>query len=122
MTVPTKTGRSKKDKETFCPVEVTLALIAGKWKVMIIYYLMQGTQRFNQLQREMNGITHRTLSQQLRELEADGLVIRKDYGEIPPRVDYSLSPLGKTLKPVLLAMQLWGEKHSAKGAGARKRV
>ncbi len=122
MTAPPKTGRSKKDKNVFCPVEVTLALIAGKWKVMIIYCLMQGTQRFNQLQREMNGITHRTLSQQLRELEEDGLVIRKDYGEIPPRVDYSLSPLGKTLKPVLMAMQAWGEKHSPKAAEARKRL
>lgn len=116
------TQRPKKQKELFCPVEATLDMVAGKWKVMIIYYLLQGTRRFNQLQRELQGVTHRTLTQQLRELAQDGLVIRTDYREIPPRVEYSLSPLGKTLKPVLKAMQNWGEKHSGKAAAARTRV
>ncbi|MDY0008177.1 MAG: helix-turn-helix domain-containing protein [Bdellovibrionales bacterium] len=115
-----KSGGAGKDlgkdngKSVFCPVEVTLGLLAGKWKVMIIYYLLEGTRRFNHLQRDMHGITHRTLSQQLKEMEQDGLVLRKDYGEIPPRVEYSLSPLGKSLAPVLAAMHLWGERHHKK--------
>lgn len=97
-------------KEVFCPVKTTLGLIAGKWKVMIIYYLLDGTKRFNQLQRDLGGITHRTLSKQLKEMEDDKLVVRTDYREIPPRVDYSLSPLGLSLKTVLSAMHLWGEE------------
>lgn len=110
-------------KEVFCPVETTLSLIAGKWKVMIVYYLLKGDKRFNQLQRDLNGITHRTLSKQLKEMEENGLIIRTDYGEIPPRVEYSLSRLGQSLEPVLEAMHKWGERldrHSkAKKAAAR---
>ena len=98
-------------KQIFCPVETTLSLLSGKWKVMIIYYLLKGTARFNQLQRDLGNITHRTLSKQLKEMEEDGLVIRTDYGEIPPRVEYALSPLGQSLSPVLKAMHTWGEKH-----------
>lgn len=98
-------------KQVFCPVEVTLEVIAGRWKVMAIHQLLEGPKRFNQLQRELKGVTHRTLTKQLREMEESGLVIRKDYGEIPPKVEYSLSPLGKSLKPILMAMHEWGEKH-----------
>ncbi|HEU4838163.1 MAG TPA: helix-turn-helix domain-containing protein [Micavibrio sp.] len=98
-------------KQVFCPVEVTLEAISGRWKVMVIHQLLEGAKRFNQLQRELKGVTHRTLTKQLREMEERGLVIRKDYGEIPPRVEYSLSPLGKSLSPVLTAMHEWGEKH-----------
>jgi DNA-binding HxlR family transcriptional regulator len=98
-------------KQVFCPVEVTLEAIAGRWKVMVIHQLLEGPKRFNQLQRELKGVTHRTLTKQLREMEGRGLVIRKDYGEIPPRVEYSLSPLGKSLSPVLAAMHEWGKKH-----------
>lgn len=98
-------------KPAFCPVEKTLALIAGKWKVMIIYYLLQDTKRFNQLQRDLGGITHRSLSKQLKEMEDDGLVIRTDYGEIPPRVEYSLSPLGESFRDVLQSMHIWAESH-----------
>lgn len=98
-------------KPAFCPVEKTLALIAGKWKVMIIYYLLQDTKRFNQLQRDLGGITHRSLSKQLKEMEDDGLVIRTDYGEIPPRVEYSLSPLGESFRDVLQSMHIWAENH-----------
>ena len=103
----------------FCPVETTLGVIAGKWKVMIIYYLLQGTRRFNQLQRELGGISHRTLTKQLREMESQGIVLRKDYGEIPPRVEYSLSPLGASLKNILLEMHEWGEKHGGGIAPAK---
>lgn len=101
-------------KEVFCPVEITLAAIAGRWKVMAIHQLLEGPKRFNQLQRELKGVTHRTLTKQLREMEECGLVIRKDYGEIPPRVDYSLSTLGKSLKPILMAMDEWGRKNAKK--------
>jgi len=73
--------------------------------------LLEGTKRFNQLQRELGGITHRTLTKQLRELEDWGLVHRTDYQEIPPRVEYRLSTLGISLEPVLLAMHTWGERY-----------
>ena len=97
-------------KEFSCSVEVTLNMISGRWKVLIIHQLLEGSKRFNQLQRELRGITQRTLTKQLREMEAHNLIIRKDYNEIPPRVDYSLSPLGLSLKPVLLAMHEWGNQ------------
>ncbi|GJL62548.1 MAG: transcriptional regulator [Nitrospirales bacterium] len=101
-------------KDVFCPVEVTLDAIAGRWKVLIIHQLLEGTKRFNQLQRELGGITHRTLTKQLRELEGWGLIARKDYREIPPRVEYRLSALGQSLEGVLLAMHAWGESYGQK--------
>ncbi len=103
-------------KGVFCPVEVTMGLIAGRWKVMAIHQLIEGPKRFNQLQRELRGVTHRSLAKQLREMESDGLVNRHDFQEIPPRVEYSLSPLGKSLKPVLMAMHAWGETYGKKKA------
>ncbi len=104
-------------KNVSCPVELTLSVIAGRWKVMIIHQLLEGTKRFNQLQRELSGITHRTLAKQLREMEETGLVQRHDYKEIPPRVDYRLTPLGMSLKDVLFAMHDWAEKHGHKISG-----
>lgn len=104
-------------KNVTCPVELTLSVIAGRWKILIIHQLLAGQKRFNQLQRELGGITHRTLSQQLKEMEEDGLVIRKDYGEIPPRVEYSLSPLGHSLRPILQAMEDWAVTHGDKIRG-----
>ncbi len=101
-------------KQVSCPVEVTLGVIAGRWKVMIIHQLLEGTKRFNQLHRELTGITHRTLAKQLREMEQTGLVARRDYQEIPPRVDYRLTPFGLTLKDILMAMQVWAERHGHK--------
>ncbi len=96
-----------------CPAETTLTFLSGKWRPMVIYYLLQGTRRFNQLQRELGDVTHRTLSKTLKEMEADGLILRKDYGEIPPRVDYSLTEKGRSLSPVLEALHVWAEKHEA---------
>jgi DNA-binding HxlR family transcriptional regulator len=96
-------------KEACCYVEVTLKMIGGRWKVLIIHRLLNGTMRFNQLQRNLAGITHRTLSRQLREMEADQLIIRNNFNEIPPRVEYSLSPLGYSLKTILFAMDEWGK-------------
>ncbi len=101
-------------KQVSCPVEVTLEAITGRWKVMTIHQLLEGTKRFNQLQRELKGVTHRTLTKQLREMEEQGIIIRKDFKEIPPRVEYSLSPLGKSLKPILMAMHEWGEDNAGK--------
>jgi DNA-binding HxlR family transcriptional regulator len=98
-------------KDVGCPTETTLDLIAGRWKVLVIYWLLQGTRRFNQLQRELGGVTHRTLARQLRELEADGLVERRDFAQNPPRVEYALTPLGRSLEPVLMAMHAWAEQH-----------
>ena len=104
----------KTAKKSSCPSEITLEVISGRWKMMVIYWLLQGERRFNQLQRDLGGITHRTLAKQLREMEADGLVERHDYGEIPPRVEYTLTPLGHSLKPVLMAMQDWALKQNGK--------
>lgn len=94
-----------------CPAEITLTLIAGRWKLMVIYWLMQGSRRFNELQRDLGAITHRTLSRTLKEMEQDGLVRRHDHGTIPPRVDYSLTAKGKALAPILTAMQDWAVAH-----------
>ncbi len=98
-------------KNISCPVELTLAIMAGRWKVMIIHQLLLGPRRFNQLQRELGGITHRTLTKNLREMEAKNLLIRKVYQEIPPHVEYRLSPLGISLKPILTAMHEWSEEY-----------
>ena len=90
----------------------TTSITEGKYKLPILYCLqLDGPTRYNELQRKMETATFRSLSKALKELEADGLIIRKDYGEIPPRVEYSLSDRGKTLEPVLDAFCLWGQEH-----------
>mgnify|MGYP001792970058 CR=1 FL=1 len=91
-----------------CPVEGALEQIAGKWKGLIIYHLMDDTLRFNQLKRRVGTVTQRSLTKQLRELEADGIVDRKVYAVVPPRVDYSLTTKGESLRGVILALRLWG--------------
>ena len=94
-----------------CPIMATIAMISDKWKVLIICKLRKGTLRFNELKRELKGVTQRVLTHQLRELEADGLVTRKIYAEVPPRVEYSLTKLGKTLVPVLERLEDWAKEH-----------
>ncbi|MBD2776496.1 winged helix-turn-helix transcriptional regulator [Iningainema tapete] len=94
-----------------CEVETTLRVIGGRWKVLIIRELMAGVKRFGELQRALNGITQKMLTQQLRELEEDGIIHREIYPQIPPKVEYSLTPLGESLKPILYAMHEWGVKH-----------
>jgi DNA-binding HxlR family transcriptional regulator len=96
-----------------CPAETALDLLAGKWRPMIIFWLLEGPLRFNELQRRLGGITHRTLSKTLKEMEAAGLVARTDYGEIPPRVDYTLTAAGESLRPVLEAMETWARTRAA---------
>jgi DNA-binding HxlR family transcriptional regulator len=93
------------------PVNTTLDVIGGKWKPLIMWFLNQKTMRFNELTREIAGVTQKMLTQQLRELEKEGLVIRKVYAEVPPRVEYSISEYGRTLEPVLRTMAEWGDLH-----------
>ncbi len=107
--------RRKNDKKTMsCPVETTLSVVGGRWKVLILHYLFDGAIRFGELSRKLPGISARTLAKQLRELESDGIVHRKVYQQIPPRVEYSLTALGQKLKPVLLAMHAWGEGYEGR--------
>ena len=94
-----------------CPVEVFTELVAGKWKGGILYVLGKQTRRFGELRRELPGITTRVLSGQLRELEGDGLVNREDFKCIPPKVEYSLTPLGRQLVPILESMREWGSEY-----------
>ncbi len=91
-----------------CPVEATMEVIGGKWKVIIIHHLLDGTKRFSELRRLIPQVTQRMLTSQLRELESDGIVHREVYAQVPPKVEYSLTKLGKTLEPVLLVMHDWG--------------
>ena len=94
-----------------CPFATAQRLIQGKWAILILHHLSEGTLRFNELRRKLPKMTHATLSAQLKQLEAEGLVIRTEYPQIPPRVEYSLTELGRSLKPILDAMQLWGETY-----------
>lgn len=98
-------------RTAYCPAEYTLSVIGGRWKVLILWKLFQGEQRFSALFRTMHGPTQKMLTQQLRELERDGLVHRQVYAQVPPKVEYSLTPLGMSLKPVVNAMCDWGKKH-----------
>lgn len=94
-----------------CPVEITLSMIGTKWKVLIIRELALGTRRFSELKRGIAGITQKMLTQQLREMEDDGLVIRTVYPVVPPKVEYRLSETGETLNPILEALRQWGEDY-----------
>lgn len=94
-----------------CTVEATLSLIDGKWKGVVLYHLLGGTMRFNALRRRLTNCTQRMLTNQLRELEADGLISRKIYAEVPPKVEYSLTAMGRSLEPVITALKLWGDTH-----------
>ena len=91
-----------------CPVETTLKIIGDKWKVLILRDLFTGTKRFNELKRSLKDVTQKMLTQQLRELENDGIIHREVYPVVPPKVEYSLTELGNTLKPVIDSMYDWG--------------
>ena len=103
-----------------CPVEHVLALIGGKWKPMIIYHLLSGTHRFSEIRRKIPQATQQMLTLHLRQLEEDGLVVRTIYPEVPPRVEYSLSPVGRSLVPVFDKMLEWGQEHQRSVAGAQR--
>jgi DNA-binding HxlR family transcriptional regulator len=96
-----------------CPVETTLLLIGDKWKVLIMRDLLPGTKRFGELKKSIGNISQKVLTQNLRAMEENGLVIRKVYAEVPPKVEYTLTALGYSLKPILDAMNQWGEEYKA---------
>lgn len=99
---------------TDCPVEYTASLIANKWKIIILRELLVGTRRYNELTRNVVGISSKVLTENLRELEKDGILSRKVYPEVPPKVEYSLTKKGNDLKDVIEAMKLFGQKYKGK--------
>ena len=100
-----------------CPVETTLTLISDKWKVLILRELLTGTKRFGALKKSIAGVSHKVLTAQLRQMEDSGLLVRTVYPEVPPRVEYTLTELGYSLKPVLDALQSWGEEYQSQNTG-----
>lgn len=100
------------EKQYGCPVEVTLDIIGGKWKCVILWWLRRGSKRFGELMQLMSGVSQKVLTTQLRELEADGLVTRQVFPESPPRVEYSLTDYGETLRPITELMCDWGKAHA----------
>lgn len=96
-----------------CPYVTAQKLVSGKWAILILYHLDGQTKRFNQLQRDLGEITQSTLTKQLRYLEEEGLVVRKVYPEVPPRVEYSLTPVGREFHMVLEQIEIWGKKYIA---------
>lgn len=99
------------DRFGVCPFATAQRLIQGKWAVLILHYLSEGAVRFNELQRKMPKMTHATLSVQLKQLEADGLIIRTEYPQIPPKVEYSLSEMGEKFRYVLDSIEVWGKEY-----------
>ncbi len=104
------------DSKSGCAVEVTLSVIGGLWKPVILFHLMHEKKRFMELTRLLPNTTQRMLTLQLRELEADGIVARHVYPQVPPKVEYELTPFGKTLAPVLISLRQWGESYQAQRA------
>lgn len=111
----------KERKIPECPVEMTLQLIGDKWKVLIIRDLLTGTKRFSELMRSVSGITQKVLTSHLRAMEADGLVNRKVYPQVPPKVEYSLTETGMSLKPILDCMVEWGTEYTQKTLNLKAR-
>lgn len=104
-----------------CPIEITLQLIGNKWKVIILRDLIDGTRRFGDLKKSIGSISQKVLTANLRDMEQQGLLTRKVYAEVPPKVEYTLSKTGESLKPVLDAMQLWGESYRRYSIGGGKK-
>jgi DNA-binding HxlR family transcriptional regulator len=102
-----------------CPIMATIAMISDKWKVLILCKLLKGKLRFNELKRGLQGVTQRVLTHQLRELEADGLIKRTIYAEVPPRVEYELTNMGATLMPALRSLETWAQEHWEEMAAQR---
>ena len=100
-----------------CPVETTLTLISDKWKVLILRDLLSGTKRFGELKKSIGSVSQKVLTAQLRQMEESGLLTRTVYPEVPPRVEYTLTELGQSLRPVLDALKNWGEEYKAKMSG-----
>lgn len=111
-TVAIKPNMNQDYFSDYCPVNTTLTVISGKWKGLIVYHLIDGKKRFNELHRRLPKISQRMLTLQLRELESDGLIHREVYPIIPPKVEYSLTVFSQTLLPVVYAMHDWGVKYA----------
>ena len=103
----------KKEELPECPVATTVQLIGNKWKLLILRNLRMRPWRFNELQKSLEGISQKVLTESLRSMEADGIIVRTVYAEVPPRVEYSLSELGETMRPILDAMEKWGNDYKA---------
>lgn len=101
----------KKENMPECPVATTVQLIGSKWKLLILRDLLTGTKRYNELKRSLTGISQKVLTASLKSMVEDGIVIRTSYPEVPPKVEYSLSPLGETMRPVIFAMEQWGKDY-----------
>jgi DNA-binding HxlR family transcriptional regulator len=106
-----RTKRRASDQKTGCAVEASLALIGGRWKGVVLHWLLKGKKRFGELRRLLPNCTQRMLTLQLRELEEDGLVTRTVFAEVPPRVEYELTDFGRSLGPVIEALRSWGEQY-----------
>jgi len=102
---------AKIKEKTLCPVTATLQLIGGRWKTIILYTLTAGTRRFGEIGVRIPDISRKVLTEQLKELEADGLILREQFKEIPPRVEYSLTDLGKSLSSVISELEKWGTEN-----------
>jgi DNA-binding HxlR family transcriptional regulator len=107
-----------------CGLDAALFVVGGKWKPLILFHLAHGARRYGELKRAIGGVSDKVLIQQLKELRADGIIHRLDYGEIPPKVDYSLTPLGKTLAAALAPLCAWGTEysHEVEGILARRKT
>jgi DNA-binding HxlR family transcriptional regulator len=106
-------------QDSDCPVRITAEIIGGKWKPLILFYLQDGTRRFGQLRKLLPGTTKKMLTQRLRELERDDIIRRKVYAQVPPRVEYSLTRHGQSLRPILVLMSSWGRRHRSRHSGAK---
>jgi DNA-binding HxlR family transcriptional regulator len=106
--------KTKKDLLPECPVATTVSLIGNKWKLLIMRNLLVRPWRFNELQKDLDGISQKVLTESLRSMENDGIVVRTVYPEVPPRVEYSLSELGESMRPILMSMQTWGNDYKQK--------
>ena len=104
-----------------CGLDAVLFVMGGKWKPLIVYHLRQGTLRYGELRRAVGKVSDKVLAQQLKDLIADGIVVRRDFGEIPPRVEYSLTPFGKSLAQALAQLCEWGSHHASEVAAIVKR-
>jgi len=96
-----------------CGLDVALSVIGGKWKPLILYHLAKGTRRYGELKRAVGGVSDKMLIQQLKELHADGVIARRDYQQVPPKVDYRLTPMGRSFVPIIDSIRKWGARHLA---------
>lgn len=105
-----------KEEMPACPVATTVALIGSKWKLLIMRNLLQRSWRFNELKRDLEGISQKVLTDSLRSMEADGIITRTVYPEVPPRVEYALSELGESMRPIMDAMEIWGTEYKKRNS------